>query len=327
LYDINQAGHDCIAFPFYDENDDLTYVQYRTIKQKGFFCSKDCKAILFGMWRIAPNTKTLFITEGPIDALSLATVGINNVVSVPNGCKNMNWLEYNWEWLQQFDEYFIFGDKDSGGEVMTKQLVDRLGIEKCFIVDAREKDANDVLQLHGEDALLTDCYLAKLVNLDTIQDFDPFEWNPKEKIECTYSGFKSLDDLIDGFRINEFTLWTGVTGHGKTTFLNHVILNMIHQGTKTLIYSGELSHQSLARTICLPCAGERNINDRQVTNETLSKIKEFTCDKLYRYKYEGSNSFSGKKSESRDILKDFEIAYKRYGIKIFIIDNLMTASS
>ena len=38
------------------------------------------------------------------DILSVIESGYNNVVSIPNGCSNTQWVAYNWDWLEQFDK-------------------------------------------------------------------------------------------------------------------------------------------------------------------------------------------------------------------------------
>ena len=73
-----QAGHDNILiFPFYDEDGVLQFVKYRktdfnknTAKNKEW-CGANCKPILFGMDQVPKDEKTLVITEGQIDSLSV----------------------------------------------------------------------------------------------------------------------------------------------------------------------------------------------------------------------------------------------------------------
>lgn len=52
-------------------------------------------------------------------------------------------------------------------------------------------------------------------------------------------GFEKMRGLFD-FRPGETTLWTGVNGHGKTTFLSNVMLNVMHGGGKVCLASLEM---------------------------------------------------------------------------------------
>lgn len=66
------------------------------------WCERDTKPILFGMAQCVDFGR-LVITEGQIDSLSAAEAGIDNAVSVPNGCNGFTFLENVWEWIVKFD--------------------------------------------------------------------------------------------------------------------------------------------------------------------------------------------------------------------------------
>ncbi|CAN5715286.1 DnaB-like helicase C-terminal domain-containing protein [soil metagenome] len=53
-------------------------------------------------------------------------------------------------------------------------------------------------------------------------------------------GFDKMRGLFD-LRPGEVTLWTGVNGHGKTTFLSHAILNVMHGGSRACLASLEMT--------------------------------------------------------------------------------------
>lgn len=52
-------------------------------------------------------------------------------------------------------------------------------------------------------------------------------------------GFEKMSGMFD-LRPGELTIWAGVNGHGKTTFLSHVMLNVMHGGGKVGIASLEM---------------------------------------------------------------------------------------
>ena len=151
-----------IVFPFY-RNKELEYVKFRKPEKyvKGNGAKEwqlpNTKPILFGMDGISFNS-TLYITEGEIDALSLYEAGIHNVVSVPAGCSNFEWIYLCYDWLAKFNEIVVFGDNDAPGIQMIAEIKRRLGEEKCMdvpeypqlIVDGKDmgrqcKDANEIL--------------------------------------------------------------------------------------------------------------------------------------------------------------------------------------
>lgn len=126
---------------------------------------KNTEPILFGMDMVSFN-KPLIITEGEIDALSIYESGCANVVSVPCGCSNLEWINNCWEWLENFSQIIIFGDSDEPGMDMVSNVMKRLGEDRCLlppeypplIVDGKEigrpcKDANEILYAYGSDYL------------------------------------------------------------------------------------------------------------------------------------------------------------------------------
>ena len=102
-------------YNFLDENGKLKFIKYRDMNyQKGLsqgskeWCEKDCMPILFGMYQVPEDAEELIITEGQMDTLAVATAGYDNVVSVPMGCKNMEWVTLCWDWLDSFNEISRF---------------------------------------------------------------------------------------------------------------------------------------------------------------------------------------------------------------------------
>ena len=115
-----------IAMPFFDENGVIQFVKYRRtdkaeIEECGKeYTEKDCKAILYGMECCTSENRTLIITEGQIDSLSLDEAGIKNAVSVPTGANGFTWLPHCWNWIRQnFDEIIVFGDHEKGVHITT----------------------------------------------------------------------------------------------------------------------------------------------------------------------------------------------------------------
>ena len=81
---VQSSAKNILVFPFLDENGTLQFVKYRKTdfdrdKDKNKeWCESGCKPILFGMYQCDPGNKTLVLTEGQIDSLSVAEAGIEN---------------------------------------------------------------------------------------------------------------------------------------------------------------------------------------------------------------------------------------------------------
>ena len=96
----------------------------------------------------------LVITEGQLDSLSVATAGIKNAVSVPNGAKGFTWIPYCFDWVNKFQEIVVFGDFEKGHMTLLPELKGRFPNK---IKHVREedykgcKDANELLMKHGHE--------------------------------------------------------------------------------------------------------------------------------------------------------------------------------
>jgi twinkle protein len=106
------------------------------------------------------------------------------------------------------------------------------------------------------------------------------------------------------------TLVNGVNGHGKTELVGHIAIDAMSQGVRTCIASLELKPgKMLARltrqTICTSSPKREEII---MTNEWFS-------DRLWVFKLTGT-------AKADRLLEIFAYARRRYGIELFIIDNL-----
>lgn len=155
-----------IVFPFYRDGVNV-YEKFRKPRKPAERERKEwqfpgAQPILFGM-DMCTRAQPLIITEGQLDCMSLYEAGARNVVSVPCGCDNLDWIEHCWDWLEQFETVVLFGDNDEPGRKMARNVARRLDEARCMIVeeyplrpdsDRPTKDANEILYFHGADALM-----------------------------------------------------------------------------------------------------------------------------------------------------------------------------
>ena len=67
--------------------------------------------------------------------------------------------------------------------------------------------------------------------------------------------YPALNRILKGHRRGEFTVLTGPTGCGKTTFMSEYSLDLAMQGVNTLWGSFEIRNARLARTMLQQMAG------------------------------------------------------------------------
>ena len=327
-----------LVFPFYDENNVLTFVKYRNtdfVKGQGSkeWCEKDAKPILFGMNRCEDFTR-LIITEGQIDSLSVADCGLKNAVSVPNGCNGFTFLDHVWDWITKFQEIVVFGDCEHGKITLLDTLVKRIpGPTKVKGVRPEdylgEKDANDIYRKFGKQAVITAVENAEVPPVKHVKELANVESVDLNSLPKIKTGIQELDRIIGGMYFGQVILLTGKRGEGKSTFLSQLIVEALEQGYPVFAYSGELADYHFKRWIDFQAAGPEHIN--AVTNlygEEYYQIPAPVIEKLnawYRgraYIYD-NNAADGEEMDS--LLDTIEHAIQRYDVKLVCVDNLMTA--
>lgn len=330
---IKQDKYGNIVFEYYDENNVLLLTKYRPSRKikKGEnkeWSQKEADTcpILYGMNQIDP-TQPLIITEGEIDRLSCIEAGFKNTVSIPFGASSYGWIEYNWDWLEQFDKIIIYSDKDEPGEKMRQEVIPRLGEWRCYEAMGNEKDANLELYRHGKDAVAKIINNAKEVPIKDVIDLADVKDLDLDNLEKIKSNVKGLDKWIGGFYLGTVDIITGINGSGKSTFIDQVcICEPVEQGYKTFIFSGELNNQQLKAWIQYPMAGRRHIKEVDkgqfqpkgyvIKSEIKKQMEEWYRGKIFIYDNDLDYT-------SKSILNKMTELARKYGFKNFVLDNLM----
>jgi twinkle protein len=226
-----------ICFPF-KRNGETVNVKYRSA-DKQFRQEKGAEKILYGLDGISGGT--LIICEGEMDKLSFDEVGYSFVVSVPDGApapgtqnydSKFSFLENCRKELSEVDEFIIAVDNDPAGQTLEKELARRLGAEKCQRVTYPKgcKDANDVLIKHGKSALKAIIGTAKpfpIAGIITASDMSEplYEMYQHGTGTLFSTGWKELDEHYK-IKTGEMNIVTGFPGHGKSEFLDALLLNL-----------------------------------------------------------------------------------------------------
>lgn len=304
---------------------------------------KGMEPILFGMDTVDPTLGYLTITEGQIDTLSLYEAGIRNVVSVPCGCSNMEWIECCFDWLEQFEKITIFGDNDPPGRKMRDQAVTRLDSSRCCILDDDMypmrpggvpcKDANEILYFHGADVLRKVHAAASPVPVKGLLDLGDIEPVDPTTIPRIQTRIPDVDAFLGGLQEGGLTVFTGKPGEGKSTLGGQICLSAIEQGWDVCAYSGELPKEKFQQWVFLQAAGSnyitlkydpiRQIKIPVVPRDVHDRIANWVRGHFFLF----DNNEIFEANQSASILQVFTMAARRYGVKLFLVDNLMTALS
>lgn len=328
-----------ITFPFYDEQDKLQCIKYRNTEyKKGDKGNKEWwqsaaegkrnKMILFGMDQCNLDNKTLILTEGQIDSLSLAEAGLENAVSVPTGANGFTWFQHCYIWLRNFNKLIVFGDNENGHITLLDEMVARFEGNVYRIPDSKyygHKDANEILTTEGKEKLIDAVNSAVKVPITAIKDLADVKHIDINDMERCETGINELNKVLGGFFFGQLILITGKRGEGKSTLASEFGTCTLKNNYPTLFYSGELSDWYFKMWMDRQVAGPSNVCnnhfDYYVPDEIMPQVDEFYREHgamLFDNNAVGSDDFIG-------ILDTMEIAIKRNGAKALFIDNLMTA--
>ena len=335
-----QTKHDnVLVFPFYNEIGKMDFIKYRktdfdkTKDNNKEWCEANGKPILFGMYQCNLENKTLVLTEGQLDSLSVAQAGIENAVSVPTGAKGFTWIPYCWDWVNQFETIIVFGDYEKGHITLLdeiRQRFSRLRIMHVKESDYKDcKDANEILRKYGVAHLRTCIDNAVLVDsshikkLSTVEDINIYE------LKKLKTGIYNLDKLLrGGIPFSGVTLIAGKTGEGKSALSSQIIANALEQGHKCFAYSGELPDHLFKAWINYQIAGKNHIvtkpieygNDMYlISDSNLKLISSWYDENMFIY------DDTMVEDEYEDLSKTIEKAIIQYGCDVILVDNLMTA--
>lgn len=336
-YQITADENNNIVFPFIDNDNLLQFVKYRNPDPKDGqskeWCAKDRKPILFGMNQCNLDNKTLIITEGQIDSLSVAEAGIENAVSVPTGAKGFTWVPYCWDWMKNFEKIIVFGDHENDQITLFKEVASRWETKVWHVreEDYKDcKDANDILRKYGADQI-RQCInnavrlpIHDAIELSDVEDINPYD------IPKVETGIKCIDDLLcGGLPLGQMVLLTGKAGDGKSTLGSQILVNALDQGYKIFAYSGELPNYVFKSWIDFQAAGpEKVIKNKGKWGfyTTLAPEVKKDLSTWYRKRFwlydNRTQSFSEEHTEG--LIKLIESVIQQYGVRVILLDNLMT---
>jgi len=207
---------------------------------KDFFVLGSLKqAGLYGqhLWR--SGGKKIVITEGEIDALSVAQAQSLKwpVVSVPNGAQGAaKALAAQLEWLSSYEEIILWFDNDEPGREAVEACVRVLPVGKVKVITTPFdlKDANDLLREKGAPAVLDAVWSARTHRPDGVISGNELT---RERLKAKAApGWQTPYPLVNektrGIRPRQLWVLTAGTGVGKSTDAREWAYAMLCQGKR-----------------------------------------------------------------------------------------------
>ncbi len=232
-----------LAFPYIYEGE-VVMVKYRAPGKK-FWSTKNPRKVFYNADTIygEENAKVITVCEGEMDCLALQCVGVSSV-SVPNGAPAINATSFadidesfrnSGQIFDGIDKIILATDADAPGRKLEEELARRFGKERCWRVVWPDgcKDANQVLMEHGKDMLIECIENAQPYPVDGIYNVMGF----RDKLMNLYEhglpkSFSTGSFALDHYYTvmpGELTVVTGIPGHGKSSFVEWLMINLIKE--------------------------------------------------------------------------------------------------
>jgi twinkle protein len=328
-----------LCFPYYLDGD-IVNIKSRT-KDKRFLQEKNATKCLYNIdmlkkhWE-SVGTKSVIFVEGEMDVLALYEAGYKNVVSLPDGApqtakfhkddKRFKAFEHS-KWIFDADEVIVATDADENGKALRLELIHRFGKDICKVVnfpridDWQCKDANECL-IHYDTQILQECiqYAEEFPvhGLHGVKEYHDSVQNIYDGNEqkALSTGFKELDKIYK-IMPGTFNLITGIPNHGKSNFLDQILLNLAeNEGWNFALFSPEHSTPNhIRRLLEKRCRKPFDIGlHARISQDELNEGIQF-LDDHFRF-IESTEEIPN----IEYILKKAKLAKQRFGIKGLVID-------
>lgn len=278
-----------------------------------------CEPVLFGWQAIPVGARSVVLVEGEPDALAMHTMGFP-ALSVPfgggSGDKQEKWIAAEFDRLAPFDRIYLALDTDGPGQEATAAIIKRLGRERCYLVKLPHKDANACLQ-----AGMTRDDMAKLI--DAAKTIDPETLrNAAEYRDAVLKEFREAGEdygiplpwvkahgrLI--IRMSEVVVLAGINGHGKSEVAGHMVVEALRSRWTACVASMEFRpHKWLKRMV------RQAVGRSDPAQAYIAHAMSWLGERLWVFDTTGT-------ARADVILETFAYAAKRYGVELFVIDNL-----
>lgn len=241
---------------------DLCGYKKRLVEAKHFSSIGNTKeTMLFGQQKFLSGGKTLYITEGEIDCLSLFQILKENstiqgynpcVVSLPHGAGSaVAALSNNQSFLSKFKEIRLVFDQDEAGRKAVEEVCAFLDLTKIGIVQYDGKDPNEMLMQNRSRELLWACLTGAKPyvpsGITTSKTLLTEALRPSERgLDWPWP---SLTFLTYGIRPALYGIGAGV-GIGKTEFFHELIYHLaITQKQSTAVFLLEEAPQRTVKIL------------------------------------------------------------------------------
>lgn len=140
------------------------------------------------------------------------------------------------------------------------------------------------------------------------------------------TGYHELDKKIIGLFAGELTVLSGLNASGKTSWLNCLALNVIQQGFKVAIWSGEMQDWRFQGWLNQMAAGKNYVRKKEgfenfyyTPSKVCEQIDSWVDNKLFLYNNSYGNNW-------QQLFNDIKELVESEGVQLIVLDNLAALS-
>lgn len=236
-------------------------------------------------------------------------------------------------------EHCLFDESHQGKDAAIIQTSDGKICYNCFHASCSENHWREVRLLYEPDA-----YVKKdIIQID--KSIKPNHTTAKQRIEqktdepifftteqirlqkrpseeFLKSGITVIDKKMRGLKKGFVTCISGLRGCGKSSIISQISLNVINDGFRVAMFSGELTAQNVQKWLTLQAAGKRNTYEvmegfYSYSAQTLKAISQWADGKLFVYNNDYGNDYAKIESALMDCINNQKV-------DLIILDNLMS---
>lgn len=329
----NKAGQSVQIADYRDADGALVAQKVRDRSKDFVMLGAGAKAPLFGQHLWSSSGRRIVVTEGEIDAMSVAQVfGLSwAAVSVPNGAGGAKKaLQRALEYFNGYDTVVLSFDMDDEGRKAAAECAPLFRPGQCAIAELPLKDANAML-LAGKTKELT----SAIWNARTwrpggiVSGADTWERVQAEHETGLPYPWEGLTKKTSGQRLGTLVMWTSGTGMGKSSAVAQVVYDLAFpsdpkQEPLTVGYVALeedvgraaqrfLSHR-LNKLVHMPENGVSEVALRKAFDDTLA------TNRVMFYDHFGS-------ADSDDLISKLRYLAKGCGCRVLVLDSISTLVS
>ena len=148
-------------------------------------------------------------------------------------------------------------------------------------------------------------------------------WQDPSQLISIPSGVVQLDRKIMGWTLGDLTIFSGLSGAGKTTFLDFFALNAVQRDFNTAVFSGELQSSRFQSWIDQMAAGKAFVQQKAgfenifyAPKRIADKVNDWLDERLFLYNNEYGSNWE-------QLYNDILTVIHEKGVRLVMVDNLM----